>query len=294
MKTIAQQKKQLRDLVGDGAASAVNMVLREIGKDQASLDRLLANGDELRAAVVETVTKKSRELWAPNQFATEEVDSACGYPHGYHVRSLSEQTNILYRLFPDRNFDYMDIAGYTLPKSAEGWFAIPRWQTLGATYQEALVSVLVKLSETRKDGLADFPEGLPEPGRFRQTERKAEMVEDLSHMQKRHSVLIMPAQFGLRHRGRSVRRAREVFLPNEFGLGAFELGVMALTHPTRFDGWEYLHTDCPGDEGYSAAVDQFKRAPTFRWTEGSLQFCTSWIDRVHKGYGSVTAFLPEA
>jgi hypothetical protein len=50
---------------------------------------------------------------------------------------------------------------------------------------------------------------------------------------------VIPAQFGISHRGRSIRRALEMieFCPDlnffEFGLGIFEIGAMLLTHPTR-------------------------------------------------------------
>jgi len=50
---------------------------------------------------------------------------------------------------------------------------------------------------------------------------------------KHHDILVVPAQFGLRHRGRSVRRVREVMNANEFGLGVFAIGIMLLTHPER-------------------------------------------------------------
>ena len=78
MLATAKQKKQFRDLVGTGAAHGVNIALGELDKD--GLDKLLGNGDELRAAVIETVTKKARELSISNQFANEEVSSSYAYP----------------------------------------------------------------------------------------------------------------------------------------------------------------------------------------------------------------------
>ncbi|MBU0624750.1 hypothetical protein KKF05_00220 [Patescibacteria group bacterium] len=106
-------------------------------------------------------------------------------------------------------------------------------------------------------------------------------------------ILVVPAQFGLRHRGRSVRRAREVFMANEFGLGAFAIGIMLLTHPEREVQWEQLHVDCAGDEFAPEAGGGFSGAPLFRFSGGGVGFSARWFDDAYEFCGSASAFLSQ-
>jgi hypothetical protein len=76
----------------------------------------------------------------------------------------------------------------------------------------------------------------------------------------------------MRHRGKSVRRARETFASNEFGLGAFAIGCMALVHPERYVRWEELDTDCAGDEFAPDANGVFSEAPIFYFYDDRLGF----------------------
>jgi len=291
MLATAKQKKQFRDLVGTGAAHGVNIALGELDKD--GLDKLLGNGDELRAAVIETVTKKARELSISNQFANEEVSSTYVYPKEYRRVDLIGQTNRLRQLFPGIGFADDKLREAPLPKGAEGWFAIPRWQSFGATYKVALEKVLAKLAETRTDSFYNYRAGALGPGYLRQTDRKIRMMEKIGEAQEGYDILVVGAQFGLRHRGRSVRRACEVFVGNEFGFGAFEVGIMSLTHPERFVRWEQLHTDCAGDEYSPGADGQFDLAPIFDWHACRLEFDAGWFDIAYEYCGSVSAFLPQ-
>ena len=106
-------------------------------------------------------------------------------------------------------------------------------------------------------------------------------------------ILVIPAQFGFRHRGKSVRRARETFYDNEFGLGAFAVGTMLLTHPEREVEWEQLHIDCSGDEYSPDADGQFVGTPFFNWFDGKLRFGVDWTVDANERYGSASGFLPQ-
>ncbi|MBI4215746.1 MAG: hypothetical protein HY602_03410, partial [Parcubacteria group bacterium] len=117
------------------------------------------------------------------------------------------------------------------------------------------------------------------------------MFQQLGDEQKDFDILVVPAQFGLRHKGRSVRRAREVFAANEFGLGTFAIGIMLLTHLEREVQWEQLHIDCAGDEFAPCADGGFSRAPIFCFSDGKVKFNASWVDYVYVYYGSASAFL---
>jgi hypothetical protein len=97
----------------------------------------------------------------------------------------------------------------------------------------------------------------------------------------------------MRHRGKSVRRARETFASNEFGLGAFAIGCMALVHPERYVRWEELDTDCAGDEFAPGADGACSEAPLFRFHGYELRFGTSDVSHASAFYGSVSGFVPQ-
>jgi len=133
---------------------------------------------------------------------------------------------------------------------------------------------------------------------LRQHERTVKKFEALAEQQKGYDILVVAAQFGLRHRGRSVRRAREVFTVNEFGLGVFEIGCMLLTHPGRLQDYDDLWIDCAGDEyddagaGSSGFYSLFRCTPYFGFSVGKIVFGAG-VASQGSGYGSASGFLPQ-
>jgi hypothetical protein len=127
---------------------------------------------------------------------------------------------------------------------------------------------------------------------LRQSEINEKMFAKFCEQQK-GDIIIIPAQFGLTHRGRSVRRAREMFADNEFGLGAFAIGCMLLTHPKREQVWEQLHIDCAGDEYAPDGGGEFVGAPVFIWNDGGLHFGAGWTGGAGERYGSASGFVPQ-
>jgi len=113
----------------------------------------------------------------------------------------------------------------------------------------------------------------------------------LGNQQTGFDILVVAAQFGLRHRGRSVRRAREVFMDNEFGLGAFEIGCMILTHPERLQHFDDLWIDCTGNEYSYNGNGVFSRAPYFHFHDGNAGLNAGWVNGAYEHYGSASGFL---
>jgi hypothetical protein len=105
--------------------------------------------------------------------------------------------------------------------------------------------------------------------------------------------LLIAGQFGLTHRGRSVRRVRVVYAPHEFGLGSFIVGCMLIAHPEREVQWEQLHVDCAGDEFAPGIDGDFSRASYFCFRGGELGFAAPWFGRAYQGCGSASGFLPQ-
>jgi len=279
------QEKQFKRFVEDAAEQA----LKKVGLDKDGLQMLIGNGDEFQADIVASIRKHS----ISNQFADEEVASNYGYLSGYRKpKGITEQTNILRQLIPGIGFADEKIAQQALPPNAEGWFAIPKWQSVGKTYEEALQKVL-DLVKKQRGNFYNWREGKLGVQYLRQHERTAKKLETLAEQQKGYDILVVAAQFGLRHRGRSVRRAREVFTANEFGLGAFEIGCMLLTHPERLQNYDDLWIDCAGNEYSPAAGGDFSIAPYFRFYGGEVGFGTFWFDPADGCYGSASGFLPQ-
>ena len=226
-----------------------------------------------------------------NRFADEEVESSYAYPKGYKVKGITEQTNILRQLFPGVGFADEKLVEQPLPPNAEGWFAIPKWEKFAPTYGEAVEKVLAMIASKRK--FFNYRDGQLGAEYLRQHQKTVKMFQKLGDEQKDHDILVVPAQFGLRHKGRSVRRAREVFTANEFGLGAFAIGIMLLTHPEREVQWEQLHVDCAGDEFSPDADGDFSRAPIFRFYDGKVWFYAPWFGGANGSYGSASAFVSQ-
>lgn len=222
-------------------------------------------------------------------------------------KSIAEQIAILRRDFSILCSADEQIATGTLPLNAEGWFAIPRWEALARTYGEALEKVLVKngSKETGWFRLDNYLDGGLGPQYLRQHARTVVMFQELGNEQKDHDILIISAQFGSHHRGRSVLEAREVMGASEFGLGAFAVGIMLLTHPRRFPqrfplqlgNNEKLCINCPGDEYRGKADGQFVGVPCFGITSRVNDDLTwlRWreIDRVDGYFGSASGFLSQ-
>ena len=276
--------------------------------DQAELDddggqRLNENGGELKAGILELIKKLS----VTNQFADEEVRTNYTYPNGHSVLALHKQIDILAKIF---NLSRGDTIAYVenvlpkqkLPEGAEGWIAIPSVEAvakrffpevtdLAEKYCRCVNLVLEKLGKSRK--FHNYRVGQITPARLQRTERTAQALTEIAKTQT-GDILIIPAQFGKRHSGKSVRRARECFKANEFGFGAFEGGCMLLTHPEREQLWEQLHMDLQGDKFDDPDNDQrFAGAPLFSFRDDKLEFGMNWFSHAHERYGSVSGFLPQ-
>ena len=256
---------------------AVRKALKPLGKEAAQ--RVHTRGNEA-------------ELSVSDQYGNEEVETGYNYPPQYRVKPLAEQIETLAKLF---NLDGAKAYAYAsnlpaLPEGAEGWFAVPRFEAVGNTYGDAVEKVIGLIAKSRK--LKNWREGQLHEHYLRQSERTQWMMAKLVEGQE-GDILVIPAQFGFRHRGKSVRRARETFYDNEFGLSSFTVGTMLLTHPEREVEWEQLHIDCSGDEYSPDADGQFVNAPLFDWNDGGLRFYGYWTSNADKQYGSASGFLPQ-
>lgn len=280
-KITSNQRKQIVRFVEDGI-DAMNLQ-----KDGAQ--RLIENGGEFQAELKKLVERFS----ITNQYADEEVESSYGYLSGYTPKGITEQTNRLRELFPGIGYASEKLAEGALPENAEGWFAIPRWEKVAPTYGEAVQKVLDLIKQTRNGAFCNYREGELGPNQLRQSAKAKSVFQKFGDEQKDQDILVVPAQFGTRHRGRSVRRAREVMNANECGLGAFAIGIMLLTHPERLQHYDDLWIDCAGDEFAPHAGGDFSKSPCFGFNDGKVRFDASGVDGADGFCGSASVCLPQ-
>lgn len=296
MTTITQatsgQEKQIIRFGSD----AIEKVLEELGLDSVGAQRVIEHGDEFARAMREAATTSLKDLSVTDKYKNEEVESNYRYLSGYEKpKSITEQCNILRRIFPGVGYADEKLAEGELPKHAEGWFAIPKWQTIAPTYAEVVQKVLDAIKTARNGKFYNCRDGQIVNERLRQGTKTEAMFQKLSDEQKDHNILVVPAQFGIRHRGRSVRRAREVMNANECGLGAFAIGIMILTHPERLSHYDDLWIDCAGDEfDHSDSDVRFGRAPYFRFGDDKVEFGTSYVGHISGSFGSASGFAPQS
>lgn len=273
------------------------ITLCETAYNKAKLDgtraqRLNERGGELQAGLKKLI----EELSVSDQYANEQVATDYNYPANYRPKPITEQIEAIAKLFGlDGTAAYayaknLEANKAELPEGAEGWFAIPRFEAVAKTYGEAVEKVLGLVGKSRK--FQNWLKGQLHERYLRQSERTKQMFAQLAEKQT-GDILIVPAQFGFLHRGQSVRRARETFAEHEFGLGAFAVGTLLLTHPEREVEWEQLHIDCSGDEYSPDAGGQFVLAPVFGWDDGKLRFYSYWSSNADKQCGSASGFLPQ-
>ena len=290
------QKKQFKRFVEDAAERA----LKEVGLDKDGLQRLIEQGDEFQARIIAGI----REFSVSNQFADEEVKSNYTYPKEYEgPKPIEEQIKEIAKIFdldPTRALEFAKNLPQ-IPEGAEGWFAIPSVNALAKKhfpevqdsaerYCRAIQLVHKKIAASRL--FYNYREDQITPDHLRLHARTAHFLDLIAKIQKA-DILIAPAQLGMRHRGRSVRRTREVFTANEFGGGSLAAGSIILTHPERLARWEELDMDCPGDEFSPDAGGDFSGAPFFDFLGGGVGFGSDWFGGAYSFYGSFSLFFPQ-
>ncbi|MCX6780608.1 MAG: hypothetical protein NT003_00595 [Candidatus Magasanikbacteria bacterium] len=278
------QKDKIRDIL----VARVEK-LERLGKiSNEAGHRILNKGDELADGFEELLIRLAK----PQDFASEQVASTSGYLSGYKAPTpIADQVVALKRYFSKLG-TCDEVLAVTKAEGTEGSFAIPKWQLLAPTYGEAVELVLAALRAQRGDGkFVSFRKGELGPKRLRETSKKADVFKTLAEQQKGHDILVVDAQFGIEHRGESVRRARVLFQGNEFGLGAFEIGIMLLTHPERLLDINDLRVDCSGDEYSFDADGRFDGAPHFLFNDGQLEFGADDVMGMNVDSGSASGFL---
>ncbi len=274
MKTITQTNAtigQIKQITRVGC-DAIEKALAELNLDNPSAQRAIEHGDKFAEAIRIAAVTSLKNLSTSDKFNDEEVKTTYGYVSGYKPKELAEQIRRLKELFPRIGHANMQIADGALPPNAEGWFAIPRWESIAPTYYKALYRVFDLLKETRFNKYHNYLIGKIS-GQLRPLPSAEAIWKRIEKQQAGYDILIVPAQFGLLHQGRSTRRAGEVMRANEIGLKMFDVGIMLLTHPERLMTDGDLDVMCAGEyiTGHKHIGNDSSLTPVFRingdWVE---------------------------
>jgi len=289
-----------RDPKGLQATSIFEAAYNQAELDGDRAQRLNEHGGELKTGILQLIQKLS----VSNQFANEETSSNYTYPKEYRgPKPIEEQIKAIAEIFgldPAQAFEYAKTLA-KLPEGAEGWFAIPSVNALAAKnfpevtdpaekYCRVAKLVIEKLAASRK--FYNYREGQIDPQHLRVHSRTSYAL-DLIAQEQTGDILIIAGQLGMRHRGKSVRRSREVFVSKEFGLEAVAGGSIALTHPERFVRSEELDMDMAGNEWSWRADGVFDDVPVFFFHDGEVEFDADRVENVVRYFGSASGFLSQ-
>ncbi len=290
-----------RDPKGLQATSIFEAAYNQAKLDDPRAQRLNENGGELKAGILKLIA----DLSASDRFASEEVSSRYTYPKEYKgPKPIKEQIESIAKLFgldPSHAYEFAKSLPRELPEGAEGWFAIPSIEVVAKKhfpevtdpaeqYCQIQIMILKMLGESRS--FYNYREGQINSQSLRMHARTAHALDLIKEVQK-GDILIAAGQLGMRHRGRSVRRAREFIVGNEYGFDSIIVGSIALTHPERFVRWEELDIDCPGAEFKPSDGHEFSGAPIFRFDGVKLWFGANEVVFAYGRCGSASGFLPQ-
>jgi hypothetical protein len=285
--TTEEQNQQLQRCLGDAVHDAYLTAIEQLDKQCAQT--VLEAKRAVKADIVKAVTEIVQSHTISSKYEEEEVGSDRSYPSTYSVRPVEAQVTELRKGFPALGACQEKLGRLPLPQGAEGWFAIPRWEAVAPTYNEAVERILEILAKKRR--ISNRIAGRLSEKYLRQTERCQLAETILADQQPGCDILVVAAQAGMLHRGCSARRTRASLAGNEFCLGAFAVASLLITHTERLSVGDSLMIDCGGDQ-YSPRADYtFDRVPLFDFDISGIEFSIFYEDRARNLWGSPTGFL---
>jgi len=299
--TLAPSKVTARDPKGLKFMSVVEAAYNKAGlTDGADGEAQRVNDTPGLSDVVASFIADNRRA---NKYKNEEVQVAYSYPKEYKgPKPIADQVKAIAKIFGLDSAEALEYAKHlpALPEGAEGWFAIPSVDGLAQKrfpevidpaekYCRALQIVHQKIAESRS--FTNWRDGQIDTAHLRVSTRALEAMSKIAEQQK-GDILVIAAQLGKRHKGRSVRRAREVFVASEYGLTSVAIGSIVLVHPERLVRWEELDMDCAGDEFSDGGDGCFGHAPCFHFYDWA-KFVTNDVSRAYGLYGSSSGFVSQ-
>lgn len=178
----------------------------------------------------------------------------------------------------------------------EGWFVVPRWETVAPTYLQAVDTVLGRIHEISAGGFKKYL-GNTANEFLRQSSDSRRFWNEVAKRQSSSDLLVVHAQLGRVNRGQSVESWAKHRRSHEVGLGAFAVGVIILTHMEHF--FSRVDLDfaicCPGDHcTYESSPASLDYVPNFRFFgsgRGAGTFGLRWVWDPWPTFGMASAFF---
>jgi hypothetical protein len=310
MMTMSKTLITSRDPKGTHIVGLLEAALNKARLNEEEAQRVIESGGELQAGLKELLTRLSVD----NRFASEEVESPYGYPNKWRLKPLEKQARILAKRFRGLDVSHVEelAARYyvegalILPKGMDGLVVIPKPSAIARLVTErssrlndvmhdcpeenlALWELLRVMSMVRSS-FCDYTERKVGPKRYKLTANTKAAYAAFDNLPG--DVMVLAVQTGFLHRGKSVRRARFVFGEREFGLCAFAVGIILLTHPKRLTHFDHLWIDCAGSEFATESDDGFSYFLCWRFGVDGLMF--DWSLVVYpRTSGSASGAFPE-
>ena len=318
-------EQQLRVALSKGG---LTLELMKIIGNKGELGKIMV--DALKAHL-EAVARKAQTF---EDEETDPSKLTYGYPDGWGLKLLGEQAAILAQRFPgldvsrveelaaryyiddavgdDATGDYRNAPKkgkrLVLPKGMDGLVVVPKPSAIArlaaarCTAQRvaipdvpaenlALWELLGVMSTARSD-FYDYTKRDVGPKRYKLTDKTKKVYAAFDDLPG--DVMVLAVQTGFLHRGKSVRRARFVFGECEFGLCAFAVGCILLTHPERLTHVDHLWIDCAGSEFAPESGVDFSRFPFCYFYDGRLGFNWLRVSRYAPRYGSASGASSES
>lgn len=271
-----------------------------VNKFKDVLSRTELNGETLSLLVDnsefwEIVGGKCLDFAVPNPHKKEIMKTARSYSKSNP--SIFSQIDTMAKLFY-LNKEHADkyatkVSG--LSCESVDYFAIPKISALAKRffpevtcfdeqYQKCLEYVVENTGCFRKRDAFSLKSGV-----VRLTSRTKELMSKIESEQE-GDIVIIKAQLGELHGGKSVGKVREEFLDNKFGLGAFHVACILLSNQSRLKSQNCLGVDCPGDEFRRSKF--FTKSTNFAIYRngGPVEIGLGSIDYYDLFFGSATAF----
>lgn len=218
--------------------------LAEQNLDEHHVTRMMRAKDGRWNAVIQSMVDLGKL-----RFDDEEVASTHTYDKFYKgPKPIAQQIDFLVEVLeldPTHALAYIQQLPL-LPEGAEGWFAVPAIVASGRIMDSLMGKrVFGKLQEiTDVDWNVDLEEGFIYNANF-----SREIQKVFSSLQEKQpgDIWIVPAQLGMRHRGRSARCAQEKYVGGEFSLSSYIVVSILLNHPYLLRQPYDLGIICAGD-----------------------------------------------
>lgn len=287
-----------RDPKGLDAVSIFELAYNEAKLNNISAKKLIEKGDQLKKGTSYLI----KELTSVEEFVDEVIKSIHRYPVEYQgpkpIKGQIIELSGIFNLEPERALRYVENLP-NVPDEAEGWFAVPDVNAVAKKFFPTFSSHTEKYCRAVNlvhDRIKSFRlffnyQNVDDKSNYLKMSYRTQRYLKILADEQLSDILVLPAQLGMLHAGKSVRRARETFAFNEFGLGAFAVGSILLTHPERITKLNELDMFCSGDEFSVNADGNFSSVPIYFFS-GRVEFDECWEGKYCSHYGSVTGFLP--